>query len=92
MFYEKGLKKLQLNFLEQRRYRGDLKEICKITNSLENTNLIKGLNPVESDYFTRVNSLKLSRELVKNCSSRFNFIEFKINGMICQMKLLDQKT
>jgi hypothetical protein len=29
---------------------------------------------------------------VKNCSSRFNFIEFKINGMICQMKLLDQKT
>ena len=39
----------------------------------------KFLNSVESDHFTKENSLKLSREMVKTCSPRFNLLK-KQNG------------
>ena len=72
--YEVRLKKLALTALELRRDRGDLIQIYKIINGLEDIHLIKGLNFVDSDHFTRGNSLKLRRKLIKNCTPRFNFL------------------
>ena len=76
--YELRLKKLELTTLEQRRDRGDLIQMYKIIYGLEDVRLIKGLNFVDSDHFTRGNSLKLRRELVKNCSPRFNFLTNRV--------------
>ena len=50
----------------------------KIIYGLEDVRLIKGLNFVDSDHFTRGNSLKLRRELVKNCTPRFNFLTNRV--------------
>ena len=71
--YEERLKKLELTSLEQNRDRGDLIQIYKIINRLEDIHLIKGVNSVDSEHYTRGNSLKLRRELVKICTPRFNF-------------------
>ena len=76
--YEIRLKKLELTTLEQRRDRGDLIQMYKIIYGLEDVRLIKGLNFVDSDHFTRGNSLKLRRELVKNCTPRFNFLTNRV--------------
>ena len=76
--YELRLKKLELTSLEQRRDRGDLIQMYKIIYGLEDVRLIKGLNFVDSDHFTRGNSLKLRRELVKNCTPRFNFLTNRV--------------
>ena len=76
--YELRLKKLELTTLEQRRDRGDLIQMYKIIYGLEDVRLIKGLNFVDSDHFTRGNSLKLRRELVKNCTPRFNFLTNRV--------------
>ena len=63
--YEERLRKLELTTLEKRRERGDLIQMYKIINGLEEVHLTKELNFAASDYFTRGNSLKLRRELVK---------------------------
>ena len=76
--YEIRLKKLELTTLEQRRDSGDLIQMYKIIYGLEDVRLIKGLNFVDSDHFTRGNSLKLRRELVKNCTPRFNFLTNRV--------------
>ena len=68
--YEKRLKKLEPTTLEQRRNRCDLLQIYTIINGLEDTHLIKDLNIIDTDYFTRGNSLKLRGELVKACTPR----------------------
>ena len=72
------LKKLELTTLEQRRDRGDLIQMYKIIYGIDDVRLIKGLNFVDSDHFTRGNSLKLRRELVKNCTPRFNFLTNRV--------------
>ena len=46
----------------------------KIIYGLEDVRLIKGQNFVGSNRFTRGDSLKLRRELVKNCTPRFNVV------------------
>ena len=69
---------IELTTLEQRRDRGDLIQVYKIIYGLEDVRLIKGLNFVNSDHFTRGNSLKLRRELVKNCTPRFNFLTNRV--------------
>jgi hypothetical protein len=76
--YETRLRKLELTTLEKRRERGDLIQMYKIINGLEEVHLTKGPNFVVSDYFTRGNSLKLRRELVKNCTPRFNFLTNRV--------------
>ena len=50
----------------------------KIINGLEEVHFTKELNFAASDYFTRGNSLKLRRELVKNCTPRFNFLTNRV--------------
>ena len=76
--YEERLNKLELTALEHRRDIRDLIPIYKIINGLGEVNLIKGLNLIDSAYFTTGNSQKLRRELVKNCSSRFNFLTQRV--------------
>ena len=76
--YEARLRKLELTTLEKRRERGDLIQMYKIINGLEEVHLTKGPNFAVSDYFTRGNSLKLRRELVKNCTPRFNFLTNRV--------------
>ena len=62
--YELRLRKLGLITLEKRRDRGDLIQIYKIINGLEEVHLAKDLNFAVSDHFTRGNSKKLKRELI----------------------------
>ena len=76
--YEIRLKKLELTTLEQRRDRGNLIQIYKIIYGLEDVSLIKGLSFADSDHFKRSNSLKLRRELVKNCTTRFKFLTNRV--------------
>ena len=49
--YEETLQKLKLTTLEQRRNRGDLMQIYRIINVLEDIHLIKGLKFADSDHF-----------------------------------------
>ena len=60
------MNKLELTTMEQRRERGDLIQIRKILNGLEDIHLVKGLTFVDSDHFRRGNSLR--RELFETCS------------------------
>ena len=43
-------------------------------NRLEDVQLIKDINFLDSDYFTRDISLNLKREMAKNCKQRFNLL------------------
>ena len=72
--YEERPKKRELTTLRQRRDRCDLIQIYKTINGLKEFHLIKGLNFVDSDHFTRGSSLKLRREHVKSCKPRFDFL------------------
>ena len=53
-------------------------QIYKIINGLDKVHLTKELNFAVSDHFTKENSKKLRRELVKDCTPRFNFFTNRI--------------
>ena len=61
-----------------RRDRGDLIQIYKNINCLEEVHLTKDIKFAVSNYFTRENSKKLRRELVKNFTPRFNFLTIRV--------------
>ena len=74
MEYSERLKRLDLTTLEQRRKRGDLIQIYKMINGLEKIELVNGINFASSAFGLIGHNLKLRSELVKNCSSRYNFL------------------
>ena len=75
---EERLKKLKLTSMEQRRDRCDLIHIYKIIHGLQDIHLMKDLNFVNSDHFTRGNFLKLRRELVKTSTPWFKFLTNRV--------------
>ena len=65
MPYEVRLRQFDLTTIEHRRDRGDLIQIYKIINGLEEVHLKKDLNFAVSDHFERGNYKILRRQLDK---------------------------
>lgn len=79
--YAERLKKLNLMTLENRRVRGDCIQMYKIGKGIEKVNLQSNpRNIPESDRPRRVGNGQLRREIVKNCSQRYNYFTNRIVG------------
>jgi hypothetical protein len=82
--YEDRLKRLNLTSLEARRNRGDALQVYKILYKYENVEMLNQdywLSKCNSDYMnTRSHNMQLTKELVKNCTGRFNFFVNRVVG------------
>lgn len=78
--YEERLQAIGLTNLEDRRVRGDLIQMYKIVYGIEKINLVNGVNYAKSLELNlrRQHSMKLSRELNKNGSHRYNFLTNRV--------------
>ena len=78
--YEERLSRMNLMSLDTRRRRGDLIQFFKIVNGLEAVKLTNDIryNSAKNNYNLRGHSKMVSRELIKNCPSRFNYITNRV--------------
>ena len=78
--YEERLKAFGLTNLEDRRIRGDLIQMYKLVNGTEKVNLVNGINYSKSLALNlrRQHSMKLTRELNKRGSYRYNFFTNRV--------------
>ncbi|CAF0776057.1 unnamed protein product [Brachionus calyciflorus] len=65
--------KLDLTTLEERKLRGDLIQQFKIVNNLDQIEWHYPLGQLSSRYDTRSHNFGFDKQLVRNCSQRFNF-------------------
>ena len=81
--YAQRLNKLGLTSLEQRRIRGDLIQTYKILHNLDAVSWCstQTMRIKQSDIIrTRGHSMKLTREIVKNCEQRHNFFPNRVTS------------
>ena len=79
------MKAMNLTELTDRRIRGDMIQLYKfmhridVLNWSECKNLKADWVSIITDWVsTRINSLKLERELIKNCEQRYNFFNNRV--------------
>ena len=75
--YEDRLIKFGFTTLEQRRHRGDLIQCYKLVHGIEKVNWCpenKILSRFGNNISTRRHNLQLTREIIKGCEPRFNFL------------------
>lgn len=75
--YEKRLERLNLTTLEKRRHRGDLIQCYKIVHGVENVNWCVHNRIMERCGRAnggRRHNMQLTREIIHDCESRFNFL------------------
>jgi hypothetical protein len=80
--YEKRLVAMNLTELADRRIRGDMIQLYKFMHGIDVVNWYECKNLKERiitvGVSTRMNSLKLERELIKNCEQRYNFFNNRV--------------
>ena len=78
MEYEVRLKALNLTNLEIRRRRGDLIQFYKLLNGQDEIELLNDVKFRSDKYNLRGHSKRVTRELVKKCSIRQNFLTNRV--------------